>query len=74
MPISDEMRGYCKQKGYPVAELDEWEEEEDYSSSSEEEDKNEHIDDDKDSSILKDLSEDELTDGEDIIEDTDDES
>ena len=71
VPISDKMRVYCQQKDYPIVELDEWEEEEeeDYSSSSDEH----NTVDDKDSDISKELSDDELTDGEDIIEDTDEE-
>ena len=71
VPISDRMRVYCQQKDYPIVELDEWEEEEeeDYSSSSDEH----NTADDKDSYISKELSDDELTDGEDIIEDTDEE-
>ncbi len=72
MPISVKMRVYCQQKKYPIVELDEldeWEEEDDYSSSSDEH----NTVDDKDSDISKELSDDELTDGEDIIEDTDEE-
>jgi hypothetical protein len=66
------MRVYCQQKNYPIVELDEldeWEEEDDYSSSSDEH----NTVDDKDSVISKELSDNELTDGEDIIEDTDEE-
>ncbi len=71
--ISDEMRVYCKEKGYPIAEFDEWEDDENYSSSSDEYE-TEHSDgDDKDNPILKDLSADELTDGEDVIEESDEE-
>jgi len=71
--ISDEMRVYCQQKGYPIAEFDEWEDDENYNSSSDEYE-TEHTDgDDKDNPILKDLSEDEPTDGEDVIEGFDEE-
>jgi len=74
VPISDKMRVYCQQKDYPIVELDEWEEEEeeDYSSSSSSIDEHNTAD-DKDSYSSKELSDDELTDGEDIIEDTDEE-
>ena len=76
------MRVYCRQKEYPIVELDEWEDdeegEEEYSSncySSSDEDKNDHnTADDKDSFILKGSTDDELTDGDDIIENTNEES
>ena len=65
LPISEKLRIYCQKKGYPVAELDEWEEEDEYSSSEEE---NTHENDnDSSSSSSKELSENEMTDGEDII-------
>jgi len=63
LAISEELRLYCEQKGYPIAELDEWEEEEDEYSSSEYETET-----DKDKDSLKDISDNEMTDGEDIIE------
>ena len=59
LPISKELHLYCHKKGFPVAELDEWEEDEEYSSEEEN---------DNDSSSSKDLSENDMTDGEDIIE------
>ena len=71
--ISDEMRAYCQQKGYPVAEFNEWEDDENYNSSSDEYETEPTDGDDKDSSILKYRSEDELTDGEDMIEESDEE-
>ena len=75
--ISDELRLYCQQKGYPIAELDEWEEEEEYSSSEYENDtetdKDNTNDNDKDMDSLKDISDNEMTDGEDIIDDENDE-
>lgn len=65
LPISEELRLYCHTKGYPVSEVvDEGGEE--YSSSSEEEE--EESTNENDSSSSKELSEDDVTDGEDIIE------
>jgi len=71
LAISEELRLYCQQKGYPIAELDEWEEEDEYSSSEYETETETDKDKDKDKDSLKDISDNEMTDGEDIIEDGD---
>ena len=71
LSISKELRQYCQKKGYPVAELDEldeWEEEDEYTSSEEESTNETENENNIDSSSSKELSENDMTDGEDIIE------